>query len=256
MRSLRVLCVFALCALASAASAQEFLAPGERDFSHVLPPRPTDDSPAGLADLDTLLHLQAERTPAQVARALRIAAQSHLAFGQAVFGDWFTARNLPRTDAIFREIDQEEGKVVQEVKNSVHRPRPYQRDARIVPAVPKPDDGSSYPSGHSTGAAVWGAILAAAFPADAAKCQAQVSETMWCRQLGGVHFPSDTEAGFLLGREIARRMLAAPAMAKALEEVRAEAAPFRLKPAAPAATPEPTETPAPTGTVVPSAPIP
>lgn len=253
MRSIRVLCVLALFALASVASAQEFLAPGERDFSHVLPPRPTDDSPAGLADLDTLLHLQAERTPAQVARALRVAGQSHLTFGQAVFGEWFTAKNLPRTDAIFREIDHEQGGIVQTVKNGVQRPRPYQRDARIVPAVPKPNDGSSYPSGHSTGAAVWGAILAAAFPEDAAKCQAQVRETMWCRELGGVHFPSDTEAGLLLGSEVARRMLASPAMAKALEEIRAEAAPFRLKSPV---TPAPTATPAPTGTVVPSAPIP
>ena len=253
MRSIRVLCGLVLFALAATASGQEFLAPGERDFSRVLPPRPTDDSPAGLADLDTLLHLQAERTPAQAARAQRIAAQSHLAFGQAVFGAWFTARNLPRTDAIFQEIDREEGKVVQEVKNSVHRPRPYQRDARIVPVVPKPDDGSSYPSGHSAGAAVWGAVLAAAFPEDAAKCQAQVHETMWCRELGGVHFPSDTEAGRLLGREIARRMLAAPAMARALEEIRAEAAPFRHQPAA---APTPAATPAPTSTVVPSAPIP
>ena len=237
MRLLHLLCVVALFASASAGRAQEFLAPGERDFSHLLPARPADDSPAGLADLDTLLHLQAERTPAQVARAQRIAAQSHLTFGQAVFGEWFTAKNLPRTDAIFQEIDREQGRIVQETKNAVSRPRPYQRDARIVPAVPKPNDGSSYPSGHSTGAAVWGAILAAAFPEDAAACQAQVRETMWCRELGGVHFPSDTEAGFLLGSEIARRMLASPAMARALEEIRAEAAPFRHQPSA---TPAPT----------------
>ena len=211
MRSIRVLCGLALFALAAAAaSGQEFLAPGERDFSRVLPPRPTDDSPAGLADLDTLRHLQAERTPAQAARAQRIAAQSHRTFGQAVLGEWFTATNLPRTDAIFREIDHEEGKIVQEAKNSVPRPRPYQRDARIVPAVPKPDDGSSYPSGHSAGASGWDAILAAAFPEDAAKCRAQVHETMWCRELGGGHFPSNTEAGRLLGSEIARRMPSAP----------------------------------------------
>ena len=241
MRSIRVLCVVILFAGALGASAQTFLAPGARDFSHLLPAPPADDSPAGLADLDTLLHLQTERTPAQVARAQRVAGQSHLTFGQAVFGAWFTARNLPRTDAIFQEIDRENGSVVQAAKGAVRRPRPYQRDTRIVPAVGKPGDSSSYPSGHTAGAAVWGAILAAAFPGDAAACQAQVRETMWCRELGGVHYPSDTEAGLLIGNEVARRMLASPAMAGALEEIRAEAAPFRLKAAA---VPAPSATPA------------
>ncbi len=235
-------CLLVLCSLVHGASADEFLAPAEQDFSRVLPPPSADASPAGLADLDTLLHLQEERTPAQSARAVRIAAQGHWTFGQAVYGDWFTAQNLPRTAAILDELDREESHAVQGLKGVFHRPRPYDRDGRIVPAVSKPNDGASYPSGHVTGATVWAAILGAAFPEDVPALQAQVRETMWGRQLGGVHFPSDTEAGALLGREIARRMLASPAMPKALEDIRAEMAPFRRKAAVPA-TPTPAPTP-------------
>ncbi len=226
MRFPGLLCVL-LFSLACAASAQEFLAPEQQDFTGVLPAPPDDASPAGLADLDTLLQLQAERTPAQAARAQRIVAQSEFTFGQAALGPWFTRENLPRTAAIFERINHENGAAVQAAKHAFHRPRPFQRDPRVVPVVPKPGDASSYPSGHSAGAAVWGAILAAAFPGDAPALQAQVHETMWCRELGGVHFPSDTEAGRLLGTEVARRLLASPAMAPALAEIRAEAAPFQ-----------------------------
>ncbi len=91
---------------------------------------------------------------------------------------------------------------------------------------------SSYPSGHSACAAVWAAILSAAFPEDAAAFQKQVHEVMWCRVIGGVHFPSDTTAGEKLRDAIGQALLTRPEVQKAIETIRQEAAPFRLKKAA------------------------
>lgn len=215
----------------SSASAQQFLGPQDQNLSQILPPPPADNSPAGLADLDTLLQIQKERTPEQVARAKRVNTQSVFGFARPVFGEWFQRKDFPRTAAIFEVIDREERDVVEAAKRTSHRPRPYQRDARIVPVVPKPGN-DSYPSGHTSNAAVWAAVLTAAFPEHAAAFQDQVHETMWCRELGGVHYPTDTESGFLIGKAIGERMLAAPAMQKALEDIRAEVTPFQLKKAA------------------------
>ena len=223
----------------------QFLAPDQRDFSQVLPPPPVDDSLAGRADLDTLLQIQHDRTPEQVARAHRVSHQSVFSFAQPVLGDWFNAKNLPRTAAIFAEIDHEDNPIVQAAKNAVHRPRPYQRDARVHPIVSRPGMNESYPSGHTTGAAIWGTVLAAAFPANKEGFEAQIHETMWCRQIGGVHFPTDTEAGYVIGKAIAARMLAAPTMEHALAEIRTEAAFFQ------AAKPTPAES-APLSVPVPS----
>ena len=227
MRSPFFLCFVAVVVLAHPALAQEILPLDQRDFSHLLPPPPPDDSPAGLADLDTVLQLQRDRTPAQIARAHRVNHQSVFTFAQPVLGDWFTAANLPRTAAVFAEIDREDVGIVEAAKRVAHRPRPYQRDARVHPSVSKAGMDNSYPSGHTMGATVWGTLLAAAFPANKAGFDEQIHETMWCRELGGVHFPTDTESGEIIGRAVAAKMLTTPAMERALAEIRAEAAPFQ-----------------------------
>ena len=252
MRSPLFLCLCAVFSLAIQVSAQEFLAPDQRDFSKVLPPPPADDSLPGKADLDTVLQIQQDRTPEQIARAHRVSHQSVFSFAQPVLGDWFTAKNLPRTAAIFAEIDREDNPIVQAAKNAVHRPRPYQRDARVHPSVSHPGMNESYPSGHTTGAAIWGTVLAAAFPADKDGFEAQIHETMWCREIGGVHYPTDTEAGYVFGKTIAARMLAAPNMVRALAEIRTEAAFFQTakppsaestSPSIPTRSPSPNENP-------------
>lgn len=226
MRRIFLLLGLAGCLFTSAVNAQEFLSGGSQDFVAVLPPPPADDSPAGMADLDTLLQLQKDRTPAQAARAQRVNSQSPFSFARPVLGEWFSSRNLPRTKAIFEEINRESRAIVDEAKRVMHRPRPFARDGRVVPIVGRPGNGS-YPSGHTADATVWAAVLTAAFPEHAADFQAQVHETMWGRELAGVHYPTDTESGLTLGTAIAQRMASSPAWGKAIAEIRAEVAAFR-----------------------------
>ncbi len=241
MRSFIFTLGLAACLAASPLCAQEFLAKDQRDFTQLLPPPPADNSPAGLADLDTLLQLQHDRTPEQAKRAKRVEHQSLFTFGQTVLGDWFTSANLPHTKAIFEELNREEGDIVELAKRTAHRPRPYVRDTRVVPIVELPGN-DSYPSGHSANAALWATVLSAAFPEDEPAFENAIRETMWCRELSGVHYPTDTEAGLLLGSAIAKKMLTTPAMGKALADIRAEAAPFLSK-QPPGATPRPPEHP-------------
>lgn len=212
--------------LATASAAPKYLPTDCAALVELLPPPPPSGSPAALADLETVLQVQRDRTPEQVLRARRVAVQSVSSFAQPVLGSWFNPTNLPKTHALFKEIDRESQSIVDDqVKKRWNRTRPYLFSTNVQPVVGRPDN-TSYPSGHSAAAALWGTILAAAFPDKAVAFEAEIREALWCRVLGGAHYPTDTVAGGMLGEAIARAMLASDEMKTTLETIRAEAAPF------------------------------
>ena len=226
-----------LLALVSTCQAQRFLPTNCTALVDLLPAPPADDSPAGRADLETVLQVQTDRTPEQVKRAKRVASQSVTSFARPVLGEWFHSREVPRTMALFDEIGRESRKVIDDqVKRRWSRKRPYLYSSAVHPVVGRPDN-TSYPSGHAAAAALWGTILSAAFPEKAAEFQAQIHEVMWCRVLGGAHFPSDTVAGELLGEAIAKEMLESTAMQAALKTMREEISPHLIVPGKSASPP-------------------
>lgn len=219
--------IFAACAfycasfIAGFAAAPRFLDADPQAFILQLPPPPADDTPVGRADLETLLQLQKDRTPAQVERAVRVNKQTPMSPGVWVFGAEFTEKNLPRTAALLQKITLENRPLINAAKDRFKRPRPYRRDEAVTPCVKK-HTSDSYPSGHSAGAALWCAFLSAAMPEYQPLFEKYVHEAMWCRVLAGVHFPSDTQAGRMLGRLSAAEMLKTPAAREAVAEIRAE----------------------------------
>lgn len=198
------------------------------DFS-VLPPPPADDSPAGLADLSVLLYVQENRTPEEVEFAKKMSSPSVFEMGREILGPWFTRQNLPKTAGILGEVTKATDKVKEDAKKQWKRPRPYQRSAKIAPVVGKPGDAGCYPSGHTYGVAVADFVLAAAFPEQAGKFDDMTHRVMWGRIVGGVHYPSDTEAGRLLAKDVVEKLLQTPEMRQAIETIRGEAAPFLAK---------------------------
>jgi len=223
----------------SIAPAQRFLPADCTALVELLPAPPANDSPAGRADLETLLQVQADRTPAQVKRAERVANQSVTSFARPVLGEWFRSKDFPKTMALFNEIGRESRAIIDDqVKRRWSRTRPYIYSAAVQPVVGRPDN-TSYPSGHSAAAALWGTILAAAFPEKAEEFRVQIREAMWGRVLGGAHYPSDITAGEILGTAIANTMLKSPEMQAALETMRAEIAPHLKETSKPAPAPTP-----------------
>lgn len=83
------------------------------------------------------------------------------------------------------------------------RRRPYEVDPTLHPTVHLPRHNSSWPSGHSSDAAVKGALLADALPAEAAALLGDAAEVAWSRVYGGVHFPSDVLEGARIGAAVA-----------------------------------------------------
>src|SRR6476661_6307826 len=127
---------------------QQFLPKDITALVDLLPPFPAEDSPAGRADLETVLQVQADRTPEQIARAKRVESQTVSSFAQPVFGNWFRIEDFPRTKELFEEFTREDRSIVNgQVKSRWNRTRPYLFSTAVHPVVERPHN-TSYPSGH------------------------------------------------------------------------------------------------------------
>ncbi len=210
-----------LAVIAPAKSAEPFVDTEAFDFLSVIPNPPDDASLAGRADLETVFQLQKDQSPAQRERVARVANQSVFSFAAPILGDEFNAEALPVTAAFFHEVTQQSYTIAKRAKSHWARPRPYWRDPSIV-AFPRASRSASYPSGHASDAATWIAILEELFPEQTGAFENALREVMWCRVLGASHYPTDTQAGAILGRAIGQSMLKNAATQEALQKVRSE----------------------------------
>ncbi len=108
-------------------------------------------------------------------------------------------------------IDMKRGMIAAGLDHSIakliyKRPRPFVSHAEIKPCIKMPNN-YSYPSGHATISRVYARILGTLYPERAAAFLARADEIAMHRVLGGVHHPSDIEAGKRLGDAIAERIL-------------------------------------------------
>lgn len=89
-----------------------------------------------------------------------------------------------------------------DTKYAYKRQRPFEADSRIKVYVPNPDS-PSYPCEHSVAAGVAATIIGHFFPALADSVNRLAQQVMASRVAAGAAFPSDTRAGFELGKKIA-----------------------------------------------------
>jgi len=89
-----------------------------------------------------------------------------------------------------------------DTKYAFKRPRPFEADKRIKLLVQRPES-PSYPCEHSIAAGVAVTIIGKYFPALADSVKRMAQQAMASRIAAGVAFPSDTRAGFELGKKIA-----------------------------------------------------
>jgi acid phosphatase (class A) len=228
-----VLLAASLLAVAPAHSAESklhFLVDGAINAKAILPPPPAPGSPGALGDLETVLRTQAVRTPNDVSWA-RFIERDNVFNNSQVLGSWFTKENLPATAAFLKEVSDDMYAVSRSAKDVYPRPRPPRVDPEVRPCVDLSESGS-YPSGHSMQAFVWANVLAEIFPEYRVELIARAHQAAWGRVIGGVHFPSDTVGGRILGQAIVEELRKNPAYRAGIEKCRTEAAPFLLKRAA------------------------
>jgi acid phosphatase (class A) len=186
------------------------------------PPPPVPGSAEDNADLQADVDAQKNRTPAQVDEAKKDANYS-----VALFTDSITPKITPQADPVtfhfFGELNSQIGEVVGVSKDHWHRPRPFVGHPSVIHAVIGAS-GFSYPSGHATHSYAFATILGRIYPARAQSFLHRAHLIAQSRVDGGVHYPTDINEGEVLGKEIAKELLAKPEFQKELQAAEAEIA--------------------------------
>ncbi len=154
------------------------------------PPRPGSDTDQ--ADLKVLREWQTKRTAAECSRAR---AEARCDFG-SLFGNVspFGKPLPPEVAVFFKRVHGDLGYAVGAVKGRYQRPRPFLRGQGLESCI-LIIGGYAYPSGHAASARVFALILSELVPERRAEFMARADEAALNRIIGGVHHPSDIEAG-------------------------------------------------------------
>jgi acid phosphatase (class A) len=172
------------------------------------------------ADLAIALWVQEARTPEDVRRAQAEVNLSPEALSEAA-GTPLDAAHRPLTLALLGDAARRARAVYGVIKERCARPRPYDFDPRLRPAVER-EPSFAFPSGHATIGALFARLLADLAPARAAALMERGRQIGFDRVRAGVHWASDVAAGQRLGGALAEEWLAEPAFRGEVERVRRE----------------------------------
>lgn len=186
--------------LASENKTQPYESLTKVDLTRLLPP-PAKDSEQNRADLAEILNIQAKRSQTQVNEAIADQEVSVFRFAN-VLGPQFEPTKLPLTDALFVRVLATSKAVSEPAKDFWKRLRPSNEDPKVKPCVKVPGN-ASYPSGHAMAGALMALLLADMVPEKRSEILSRGWEFGWNRVIGGVHYPSDVEAGRLAGALLA-----------------------------------------------------
>ncbi len=172
------------------------------------PAPPEAGSKKDKADLAVVLSWQSKRAPQDCARAT---AGAHAGY-EEFFGDISPFQKpLPEEAAvIFRRVKTETDGAAADIKEVFKRPRPFLRDPELQPCLGR-IGGLSYPSGHATISRLFALMLADLVPSGKRSFLARADEAALDRVIGGVHHPSDIEAGKKLADRLYRAYKKSPA---------------------------------------------
>jgi acid phosphatase (class A) len=207
-KSAWLLFLFLLCVLACtdfAAWAGYYMDPSQVDIVHILAPPPSPNSAEGQSDLRAVLTAQHARTESQIAAAKADTEESIFRF-TAVMGPGFKSDDLPFSSVFFRRVTSDADEVVAVAKAHFNRPRPFVVDPDVKPIVGRPSS-ASYPGGHATFSYIDAIMLAYMVPERAEGIFRYAAAYANSRVIGGVHYPTDSQAGLICASVIANVML-------------------------------------------------
>lgn len=186
-----------------------------------LPQAPVLGSALDKADLAQLRDWQKRRTKQQCAAAK---AQEHAYFDE-FFGDMSPfVKPLPQESADFLlQVRDDVFIAMDRLKEQNQRPRPFRHDSSLDPCIGRVG-GFAYPSGHAAISRVYALMLSELVPARTPEFLTRASNAAMNRVIGGVHHPSDIEAGKRLGDMLFPQFGRDPAFQAQMKRLRASLA--------------------------------
>ena len=197
-----------------------FLTPADVDLLKLLPPPPAVGSLAHKRDLSELQKLQAQRTKARVAQAIADQEETVWRFLEGMEKP-IDKTKIPQASKLFRTVYETIRSITAPAKDHFKRVRPPYVDAKLKPVV-KLTKSFSYPSTHATYGMTASLIVAEMVPEWRAKILEHGRDFGVSRMVGGVHYPTDVEAGRIAGTLIANSLFHNAAFKAAFEPAKAE----------------------------------
>jgi acid phosphatase (class A) len=195
-----------------------YIDPAKFDSTRYMAPPPVGMD--AQEDMRAVERWQELRTKAMEARSLADSEQSVFIFAD-VLGDRFVADNFPMIKTFFHSIYRTESNLNKQGKDRWARQRPPASNANLKPVGKFANEGA-YPSGHAAFGWLAGIVLADMVPENRDLIMARAREMSFNRVVGGVHFPSDVEAGRILAVACAVEIRNNPAYLADFEEARLE----------------------------------
>lgn len=177
-----------------------FLGAGE-----VVGPYPAIGTSAEKKDIEELLYYQKTRTPEDCA----LAAKEENSSIEAFFGGpdgLLTPDEVKQVRRKLTLLTIKTGAEIYFIKTKYSRPRPYITHPEIRPCIAL-ENSKSYPSGHATISRLYARVLGVIFPERKNQFLERADVIAFHRVLGGVHHPSDIEAGKIFGDALADEYL-------------------------------------------------
>ena len=202
-----------------------------------LPDFPANSSLQTRAELDHLLELQARRTPEEIAHSQQLAGvyyrlsvrpgdadwtrmrQNLFHMGRQL-GSWFSPDSLPGTAGFMARVWSDASYYMWAAKFRFNRVRPYTIEPRLQnlenPYFP------AYPSGHSSNSYVAAYVYELLLPEHRDLFVRNARDMAYSREILGVHYASDSEAGRIFARQFVDRISLEPSFQRDLEAARQE----------------------------------
>jgi hypothetical protein len=169
-------------------------------------PPPAFGSPEFQADLATVKQLSSNPTPSQRALAINVAADPQHSFWDPIYAVMAQGRlTVPRearVTALIAAVAHDAFIAAHDAKYTYWRLRPWMADPTIMPFIPEPNH-PSYVSNDAIIRSAMDELAAYFFPPEAGFLRSLEEQGSWSRVYGGVHFPSDLQAGSAMGKSLA-----------------------------------------------------
>lgn len=177
-----------------------------KDFAIELKPYPANTSDETASELQALKTFAAEeRTPEQVEtiKHENVLVPITNIFAENGFYDFNTH---PIVNSLLSTVERDIAYFTLDQKLKFQRPRPTQLDSDLTTVIPVPPH-SAYPSGHSGETYAAALMLSEVDPANADKYKQLAVDVAHRREIAGVHYPSDSEAGRALATQVVSALL-------------------------------------------------
>ena len=179
-----------------------------------IPGAPAPDSVEDVNDWKELVRLQVNRTENECVRAASEYEINLMNFFGPRYGP-LKKSEVETLTSFFDDLRQQSFVYTAMVKKHWQRVRPYDAHADLNPCIGK-EKSFSYPSGHTTIGRLYYHVLSEIFPKRTKKFLARSDQIALDRNIAGVHYPSDTRDGKVLGDKIYHLMSGTEAYQRAI----------------------------------------